>query len=702
VKRAVALLGTAALLAAVATPVAPPLATAAGPPQVAEVWVTDVTATSANLRARINPEGSSTTYRFEYLTEAAYEAGGETFAGAALAPPSGASSLGAGSEAIAIVQHVGSLAAETTYRYRVRATSGAGTEFSSARLFTTTAATSTAPTLDSRGLELVSPPDKDGGAVGAPESLFGGGAFQAAAEGDAFTFSSTSSFGAAAGAPPVSQYLSTRVESSAWSTRNISAPLEAGGYGDQPDGAPFRIFSGDLERGLMLDGTRCAVAGTCPPSYSLWHEGALTALPTSPGLRLAGVSPDLRHAVFTAAGGLYEWSGGGLQSISAATEAELAAPVGAISEDGLRIYFTAAGDLFLHQSSGTVQVDSAVGGGAEFQAASDGGSVAFFAKAGHLYRFQVGTGTEDLTPAGGLVGVLGIAAAGDTAYYQDGSGLQRWHAGSVTTAVAGAAIASPGDYPPASATARVSADGEHLAFLSAAAIPPFDNTDAVTGASDTELYLFGPPPAGGSARLVCVSCNPTGERPRGSSSIPGTFANGSTGLYRPRALSEGGSRIFFDSSDRLLGSDTNSGPDVYEWEADGVGDCARQPGCIGLVSGGRGEGASFLDASVDGSDAFFLTGDSLVSSDPGSIDVYDARVLGGFPEPPAPIPCKGDGCQPLPSPPDDPATGTSVTNPGNPEPHYSKERRHRRHHGKKRRRRRHRHGSRHRTRGAAG
>jgi hypothetical protein len=641
---------------------------AAGPPQIDGTWVTDVTATSANLRAQVNPEGSSTAYRFEYLTEAAYEVG--DFTGAAPAPPSGAAALGAGTTIVPVFQHIGALAPETSYRYRVRATNAAGTEFGEPRLLTTAAPSNVFPPIDGRGYELVSPVEKDGGAVGAPGSIFGGGDFQAAAGGGVFTFSSTSSFGEAAGAPPASQYLSGR-DGSGWTTANLSAPLDSGDYGDHPDGVPFRVFAPDLSRAVMLNGARCAVEGTCPPSYSLWQGGAFAALPTAPGLRLAAATPDLGHALFTADSGLYEWSGGGLEVLSAVPGAAPAASIGAISPDGSRVYFTAGGDLFLHEGPSTVGIDAAQGGGGEFQAASASGAIAYFTKAGHLYRYHVGVGAADISPAGGVTGVLGVSATGEVVYFQDAAGLERWAVGALSTVAAGVVVTAS-DHPPATATVRVSADGEHLAFLSAAPIPPFDNTDAETGEPDTELYLYGPPPGGGPPRLLCASCNPTGERPSGSASIPGAASNGSSVLYRPRVLAEGGNRVFFDSADHLVVPDTDARPDVYEWEAAGVGDCTSPQGCLGLISGGRGEGGGFLDASASGDDAFFLTGESLVGADPGSIDVYDDRVGGGFPEAPPPFICKGDACQALPSPPEDPTPGTLVPSSGNPPPKVEK------------------------------
>ncbi len=123
-----------------------------------------------------------------------------------------------------------------------------------------------------------------------------------------------------------------------------------------------------------------------------------------------------------------------------------------------------------------------------------------------------------------------------------------------------------------------------------------------------------------------------------------------------------------------MAQDTNAPADVYQWEAKGSGNCQRSPGCVSLISSGRSPGgATFLDASANGSDAFFLTDASLVGADPGSVDVYDAKVGGGFAEAPKPIPCIGDACQALPNAPEDPTPGTLVPNSGNPGLHVVKE-----------------------------
>jgi hypothetical protein len=717
----------------------PAAASAAGPPQIAASWVTDVTATGANLRAEINANGLATTYRFEYIADAAYRANLEAippregFFGASRVPQGVGAGIGSGTTFLAVAQHLGGLSSATSYHYRPVATNSAAPEpvVGPEHVLTTQETSLVFHLPDNRGWEMVSPVDKGGGAIALPGALFGGGDIQAASTAPAdaaaplITYGSSTAFGDAVGAPPASQYVSRR-SGSGWSTENVSAPLDSGAYGDAPDGVPYRLFSADLSRALLSGGLPCRggletcpapnppLPGTgAPAGYMAYYtrdsaNGSLASLldaadvahsavsPPVFELAFAAASPDLSHVVLSScaaltadakevpdgpgrcdpgAANLYEWSSAGLKSLNllpgegeGSPGAEIAAPGGAVSDDGSRVYWTLGGDLYLREGAQTDQVDEAQGGGGTFQAATPDGSIAFFTKAGHLYRFVAVTKTaSDITPAGGVLGVLGTSADGSYAYYLDATGLELWHAGAPTTVAPGAGAATGGDYPPATGTARVSADGRHLAFLSRAELTGYDNVDADTGQPDTELYLYGPPAAGGPATLVCASCNPTGERPKGPSTIPGALVNGSTRAYKPRALAAAGNRVFFDSEDKLAVQDTNSRPDVYEWEQKGAGDCARASGCVSLISSGRGtEGASFLDATADGSDAFFITSESLVGADPGSIDAYDARVGGGFAEALKPIPCIGDACQSLPVAPDDPTPGTLVPNPGNP------------------------------------
>lgn len=707
-----------------------PAGASAAAPQVDEAWAASVKASSATLKATVNPGGITTSVQFQYIPLATYEANlaavppKEGFAGAKKAPLS--PSLLSGSGAQTYTREATGLKPSTAYRYRFVANNGDGSvnkedgPGAAPLLFVTR---ETAPVFglpDGRGWEMVSPADKNGGTIEGPEANFGGGVLQAAAQGGAVTYTSGSSFAGGAGAPGASQYISRRT-AGGWDTENVTLPLFPGSYPTEADsGVPFQIFSPDLATGLVSNGKRCRAEGSdCPvPNPPLPGSGApagfrnyylrqsagggFQALLTTAGLAglalgpeefevgIAGVTTDLSQIVLSSCAAitanateapgpegcdpakqnLYRWSGGALSLLNllpgdtAGTPgAKLAAATGAISANGSRVYWTLGGNLYLRNGAASVQVDDdpAVGGGGTFETASADGSVAFFSKGGHLYRYAaVGDTTTDLTPAGDVAGVLGASANGSRIYYVTGSGLFRWNAGATTPV---AADADSANYPPATGVARVSADGTRLLFLSDASLTGYDNGGL------SEAFLYGPPPGGGAAVLTCVSCNPTGQRPSGASTIPGAIANGAAlRAYKPRVLAAGGARVYFDTFDGIVSQDTNEDRDVYQWEAQGTGSCTKPGGCIALISNGRAEeGARFIDASTDGADVFFTTDDSLVPGDPGSVDLYDARVGGGFQVPPTPIPCVGDACQPLPGEPEDPTPGTLLAKAqGNP------------------------------------
>ncbi len=701
----------------------PVASAAAEPPQIGSVAVEGVSATGATLHASVNPKGSATTYRFEYLDEAAYEgnldAGREPFTTAAFAPVSGVGLVGAGSSAVIVSQHLTNLAAATAYRYRLRVVNAAAeVTFSTARPFGTQAGTNAFELLDHRGWELVSPVAKNGGAIQAPGSIFGGGVFQAASGGGAVTYSSTDAFGAGAqGAPPGSQYLST-LGAGAWATANVTTPILSGSYGDKPLGVPYQAFSPSLGIGLLSNGERCRgeAGGECPVAnpaipgsgapagyrdyYLRDASGGFTSLltagdlaytslgPSQFELLLVAATPELDHVIVSscaaltpdaievaAPGGcdaeaqnLYEWSAGTLTLLNVlpgqsdgTPGATVGAAAGAVSEDGGRVYFELGDALYLREGGTTKLVDESTEP-PEFEAASSDGGVAFLLDGANLYRYLAAAETlTPLTTGGEVEGVLGVAPDGSRVYWSEPSGLFL-REGGVTTRIAGPVTAT--SWPPATGSARVSADGRYLLFVSAGEPTGYPSE------GETEVFLYGPAGAA-AASLTCVSCNPTGERPRGGSTIPGAFANGTAAgafdFYKPRVLTPTGTRVFFETEDSLVAQDTNGRRDVYEWEAAGSGTCEKAGGCIQLISTGRsGAPSTFLDASADASDAFFLTAESIDPIDPGSDDVYDARVGGGFVVPSQPTPCDGDACQVLPEAPEDPSPGTMVPNSGNP------------------------------------
>jgi hypothetical protein len=236
-------------------------------------------------------------------------------------------------------------------------------------------------------------------------------------------------------------------------------------------------------------------------------------------------------------------------------------------------------------------------------------------------------------------------------------------------------------------SARITPDGRHAVFTTNASLTGYVNRAVGSGNPAVEVYVYDATANGGDGELSCVSCNPTGQRPKArfidrtvgqpsvnefAAVIPGYY----TSLQAPRVITDDGSRVFFESFDALLTQDTNGKADVYEWMAEGAGNCSDQSplyspvnsGCLALISSGESAADSkLIDASGSGSDVFFSTGQSLLPQDPGLTDIYDARVGGGFPPPPNPAPgCEGEACQGPLTPPNDPTpSSASFQGPGN-------------------------------------
>ncbi len=369
-----------------------------------------------------------------------------------------------------------------------------------------------------------------------------------------------------------------------------------------------------------------------------------------------------------------------------------------------------------------------IASGAEFQFASSNGERVFFtdtqrltADAGanigqpDLYECEIVEAggkpscvLTDLTPPNGAEPavvrgiVVGGSEDGSYVYFVAagvlGDGAQRgagpgdfnlyvWHQG-VTRLIAALSVADSPDWGSNltyGATARVSPNGEWLAFMSQQSLTGYDNRDGVSGAPDEEVYLYNAV----SEHLVCASCDPTGARPDGReyanttgqglentlvagfhegwesytwlaanipSWTPQTYHNA---VYQSRYLSNEG-RLFFNTLDGLVPKDTNNQEDVYEYEPQGVGpesapcgpDAAsgsevfkpqsefdaegrkgtEGAGCVALISSGTsGQESAFMEASENGSDVFFLTAAHLVSGEvEGGESLYDAHECSGL------------------------------------------------------------------------
>jgi hypothetical protein len=143
--------------------------TAAAAPEVTTLGSANRTATSVQLRATVDPNGSATTYRFEYGPD-----GGSFTSGRIPVPDA---PVGSGNTADLVTQTLTGLIPATAYHYRVVATNASGTSTGTPVSFTTDAIVDPQPPAGARAYELVSPADKVGGAgVG----LWGGGTLGAA------------------------------------------------------------------------------------------------------------------------------------------------------------------------------------------------------------------------------------------------------------------------------------------------------------------------------------------------------------------------------------------------------------------------------------------------------------------------------------------------------------------------------------------
>jgi hypothetical protein len=337
---------------------------------------------------------------------------------------------------------------------------------------------------------------------------------------------------------------------------------------------------------------------------------------------------------------------------------------------------------------------SGAGGTMFWQAAVDGSVAIFSTGNGDLYEFNVDTETTKLI-AHKAVGFMGASEDASRIYFASTEVLsganpqgkapivgkvnlyfhegESFHFVATLVGTNDPYLRGSVNFEPITRAARVAPDGLHAAFMSTGSLTGYDNTDAKSGEADAEVFRYDATANGGEGKLTCASCNPSGSRPAGRS-VPSINGNHfgmaaqipvwSRSLYPGRPLSDDGTRLFFESTDTLSPRDSNGAQDVYEWEAVGSGGCEESDadysslneGCIFLISSGNSSGnASFLDASPSGSDVFFTTAASLIKADYGLIDVYDARVNGGLPEPPAPTPqCEGEACQGTPEAPNDP------------------------------------------------
>lgn len=509
---------------------------------------------------------------------------------------------------------------------------------------------------------------------------------QASPEGGQVTFASIVPFPGVAGSVEFPTYLSTRVSvgSEEWSTAGLEPPLAVGGrssvIASTEDLAKSVVFSsarpplaptsgGEDERGNYY------IRDNATGEYQFFapgDAGELRFVDATPGGSriLFQASAALVNGAAEGAPDLYEWHEGHValianDAVGGPTNYEGSQPgtygeyytQNTISQNGSRVFFTDLenGKLNVY-SRPQGEVLEVSPGSAQWRASTPDGRYVFYTENAKLYRLDVEAAETDRKAgrtliAEEVIGLLGVSNNGSYAYYATAvennnryANIYEWHEGQPTFIslvekfvdaenwIGRCACNSGGEAAEGEKVARVSASGEDLLITSGAKLTSYEN------AKQYELYIFHAP----TAKLTCVSCNPTGA-PATASSFLAHKTLSTASAYLPqffltRNLSEDGDRVFFQTEEALVPEDKNNGVDVYEWEREGAGTCSDgsgngSGGCLYLISPGTSGTAEayFGNADAEGNNVFFFTRQPLVRQDQDyNSDLYDARVNGGM------------------------------------------------------------------------
>ncbi|MGH9031618.1 MAG: hypothetical protein ACRDZV_05760, partial [Acidimicrobiia bacterium] len=672
--------------------------TSSGRPIVGDVRATEVTDTRALLSALVDPEGSPTTYRFEYGTDPSY--GNSTGLGTA----------GSGLDPVRVSNSIGGLQPNTTYHFRLGAENEVGETASADQTFTTDA---NPPQPSGRAYERVSPPDKNGAAIAPSEGV--GVPGQASPSGDGVAYFGLTSFADNdAGAFP-STYSSTRAPTG-WRTQGINAPYDP----------VFSIYSGfvsavsdDHTRAIVR--TTAGLTGDVPPEMEETNKLYLRHIPSdtyklinrppvaggapyrdrnhgdSVDGALADVNPSLTHVLFETQAELtpeavpladrdiklYKWvddgtAGGALtlasvlpdgQAVSGASgnnrERSSALNEDTISDDGSAVFFTspvgtfAGGQLYRREAGTTVLVNAEESGsadfpaeGAYFEGATPDGSKVFFISPQplvdgdtdasndlYLYTHSADPGSEDnLTLVSGATAPTndGRVRGAVLGMSEDGS---RVYFSTVDDEIY---LWDSG------ATTRVG--GGHfggdrgvgpVSRNAAASDVKKERTVSANGASllvVTDSPNLLPDANHGDVDQVYLYDAVADELVCASCPLEGVPVRPATQYENPS--------IQGDSLNQEARGNLSAGGDRAFFQTatrlvstdtnEDVDVYVYEAGRPRLISSGRGARPSFfVAASRSGDDVFFTTTERLVASDTDSLrDLYDARVGGGLPGPP--------------------------------------------------------------------
>jgi hypothetical protein len=408
-------------------------------------------------------------------------------------------------------------------------------------------------------------------------------------------------------------------------------PLLGNSTGENPDGTDLHAVSESGETvyfgatpvgGVQTLYARVAAAHTVPVSEPLAIDCAECQTGTSlqKPAEFQGASPDGSRAYFTTeqellpghtTKNLYEYNadapaGYQISDISGGSSEANVQGVLRSSGDGSHIYFVARGILTKEPNAE----------GQEAQLGAD-----------NLYVYE----QDSAYPAGRTMFVTMLCSAHETS-------------GSVTDAQCPGAAANDSELWAESDRStnhevHLTRDGEYMVFETYAHLSSEDTNEALAvyryDAKTGELTWV-------SHAALDFTAHVNEAKSAGVSAIRGQETGSNPDLEDlARSVSENGEDVIFSTEEKLQADDVSKATQIYLWH----------DGTVSMISDGHSYSGLTTMMSASGSDIYFLTNTQLVGQDTDQdIDMYDARVDGGYPAPAAPpVECglreEGEACQ---------------------------------------------------------
>ncbi|HWA52996.1 MAG TPA: hypothetical protein VG816_02375 [Solirubrobacterales bacterium] len=367
--------------------------TSAAAPLISAAGADQITDTTVRLTGTINPENEATSYHFECVTRAQFEASGYT---EAREVPSGGASLEASGEKVKVTQPFTGLSPATEYRCRLAASNPTGDAAALEASFATFASQPLGPP-DGRVYEQATPVDKNGGdARGGAAGL----QLQAAPDGSAVTYLINSGVSVEGGGQHFPLYSAMRT-GGAWTSHSF---LPSSTYGNRTNmlgwsedarrdyviasglGEPTTLYEQNLESGAMTpiagglaSAEHTAFAGeSAGGTVALLESQEVLATGATAGwnnlylwnrsthkLSLVDVGPGGTPPVHGAFAGAYYWQGLPPESKRGGPATGLTQQQHVLSTDGSTAFFTSYNVAQLYARKGldtahpeTVQVSA--------------------------------------------------------------------------------------------------------------------------------------------------------------------------------------------------------------------------------------------------------------------------------------------------------------------------------------------------------